>query len=60
MMSRRPSAGCARTLRPTTSILNGSASGAFLLVGTLLAHERYSLPAWAQHFVARVDHSPAR
>jgi hypothetical protein len=25
-----------------------------------LAHERYQLPAWAQRFVARVDHAPAR
>ena len=25
-----------------------------------LADKRYPLPAWAQHFVVRVDHSPAR
>jgi Homeodomain-like domain len=25
-----------------------------------VADERYPLPAWAQHFVVRVDHSPAR
>ena len=25
-----------------------------------LADERYPLPTWAQHFVVRVDHSPAR
>jgi hypothetical protein len=25
-----------------------------------VAHERYPLPAWAQRFAVRVDHSPAR